>query len=887
MHGRDTELGTLQQALVSLRAEPRLLAFTVVAEAGLGKSRLLQAFSDTCVADAGAQVRFRGRALPGTQDQPFGLLRNMLASWCGWTDLDAPDSTRARFEQALLPHGGPPDGDDATVAPVHRLGYLIGLGYADSPHVLNLRGDPRQIRQRGLEAALRLIAQPHASGSPALLQIEDLHWADNESLDFLQHLLDTQTALPMLVLCSTRPALFERRPGWAAAAGPDGQQGRHRRLALAPLDRAASRGLADELLSPLATVPPALRELVAGGADGNPFHMEQLVGLLIDTGALRLIDGAWAVDGERLLATPWPTTLTGVLQARLAALPVAQRRALQQASVIGPDFSGQALQVLGGRGSLSLPASMTRAAARFGAADDPSGQTPEAREFSFRHQVLQQVAYNNLPTRSKRALHKRLALWFSGLVVTSGGHALGATADHFERAGEAFLAAEHHAQAADRAADRFAHDAALAHVQRALALLTALPAGPGPSALRWQLLERREYTFNLLARRAEQRAAIVALAAEADAVADDRRRAEAANRLSRLCCQVGDYAGQQAASRKALILSEQAGDTSLYLRALRELGDSHCKRGDWDAGQRVTQQCLELARAQGQLFAQAQCLNTLAQIALQRQDPVGRLHLNEQELVLRKQLDDRRSEAIAFANLGGGWLDLGELFLARRYNDEALRQLRAMGNRLVECGVLCTLSRLESWLGGSAQALNLAHEAVQAAKDAGSQTWEAYALGRVGDCQLALGQHAAAKQAYEGALAVEIEFKELHQFETIACLARLALVQGDFTTAMQQVQRVLDHEAATGMAHGAEFAVRVDLICHLVLASVDDPRATDWLERAHGQLQSTASRIDDPALRRGFLGNIPEHRAVTTAWAAAQDEAAAHAALEPPPSSAA
>jgi hypothetical protein len=118
IHGRGNELGTLQQALVSLQTKPRLLAFTVVAEAGLSKSRLLQAFSDACGANAGAQVRFRSRAVPGTQDQPFGLLRNMLASWCGWTHLDAPEATRARFEQTLLPHGGAPEGDDAAVAPV-------------------------------------------------------------------------------------------------------------------------------------------------------------------------------------------------------------------------------------------------------------------------------------------------------------------------------------------------------------------------------------------------------------------------------------------------------------------------------------------------------------------------------------------------------------------------------------------------------------------------------------------------------------------------------------------------------------------------------------------------------------------------------------------------
>ncbi len=126
-----------------------------------------------------------------------------------------------------------------------------------------------------------------------------------------------------------------------------------------------------------------------------------------------------------------------------------------------------------------------------------------------------------------------------------------------------------------------------------------------------------------------------------------------------------------------------------------------------------------------------------------------------------------------------------------------------------------------------------------------------------------------------------------HQHENTGGLARVALAQGKFIAALEHVHRVIDHEAATRGRHGAKNAVRVDVVCHLVLASVGDPRATDWSKRAHGQLQSTASRIDNPALRRGFLGNIPEHRAVTTAWAAAQDEGAAHAGLEPQPSSAA
>ncbi len=887
MQGRDAELSTLLQAWGSLRTQPRLLAVTVVAEAGVGKSRLLQAFHDTCLPPTRLTygICHRGRAVPATRGQPFSLLRDILADRCGWTASDTPEAARARFEQALLPCFNRPGGDGAAAAPLHRLGYLVGLGYGDSPPVLNMHGDSRQIRQRGLEAALQLFAQPGADDAPALLQIEDLHWADNESLDFLQQLLDTQPRLPMLLLCSTRAALFERRPGWAGATKPDSANGHsHLRLSLAPLDKEASRSLADALLRPLTPAPPALRELLATSAEGNPFHMEQLVGLLHDAGALRIHGSGWEVDADRLLGTPWPTTLTGVLQARLAALPAEQRRALQQASIIGPDFSGHALQALGGRADRSLPASLTREATSSRVMDDQPGDGSDRRVFSFRHQVLQEAAYNSMPSRSRRALHKRLALWLSGLMGASAGHALGATADHFERAGEASQAAEHHAQAAEHAAVRFAHEAALVHVQRALALLDTLPAQRAVAALRWRLLDRRELTFATLAQRAEQRNAINGLAAFADAMADDRLRAEAACRLANFCNHLGDHNGQRAASRTAVALAQKAGEPRIYLRGLRALSDAYCKLGDWDAGQRLSQQCLELAAAQGDVYAQAQCLNTLALIAAQRQDPVGRLQMHERELVLRRQLPDRRPEAVVLANLGGGWLDLGELFLARQYSEEALRLVRAMGNRQTESAVLCNLSNLERWLGDSAKALTLAEAALAAAADAGSPPWESFALTRVADSHLALGQWADADQAYARAQALAIQIKMPHEHETTAGRARVALAQGQTTTALQHVQGVIDHEAATGVRHGAKNAVRVDLVCHLVLASVGDPRAPDWLLRAHGQLQSIAARIGDPALRRGFLDNIPEHRAVAAAWAVARAEAALPAAPQRGPS---
>ena len=127
-----------------------------------------------------------------------------------------------------------------------------------------------------------------------------------------------------------------------------------------------SRLLASELLKKLPEVPAALRELVTGGAEGNPFYMEELVKMLIDQGAIETGE-IWKVNAERLLLTQVPPTLTGVLQARLDGLPPPERLTLQQASVIGPVFWDRALIALdtqGQRYAAGAGAPRARTAAR-------------------------------------------------------------------------------------------------------------------------------------------------------------------------------------------------------------------------------------------------------------------------------------------------------------------------------------------------------------------------------------------------------------------------------------------------------------------------------------------------------------------------------------------
>jgi hypothetical protein len=192
-----------------------------------------------------------------------------------------------------------------------------------------------------------------------------------------------------------------------------------------------SRLLVSELLKKLPEVPVALRELVTGGAEGNPFYMEELVRMLIDQGAIETGE-VWKVNAERLLLTKVPTTLTGVLQARLDGLPAPERLTLQQASVIGPVFWDRALIALDAKANDTLPALVRRELALPRA----HSNNDDLREYAFKHQILHQVTYATVLKRTRRDLHGKLARWLAAQTGLRANDFLDAAAKHFELAGD-------------------------------------------------------------------------------------------------------------------------------------------------------------------------------------------------------------------------------------------------------------------------------------------------------------------------------------------------------------------------------------------------------------------------------------------------------------------
>ena len=422
MVGREAELAKLTEAYETARDESSLMLVTVSADPGLGKTRLMVEFEYWIARNHAAAVRLHGRSQPYSNSVPYGLLRDLLAWHFEILDSDSQAMAQTKLAQGLAVQFRESGAEQAAL-----VGRLIGFDYSANANITGIEGDGRQIRDRAFRVMsqyLRLLNKD--KGAPVVLLLDDLHWADDGSLDFINHISIACKDVPILLLCLTRPALFERRPLWCS--GRDN----HKRVDLAPLSRRSSRDLTEALLARLGTAPAALRDLVTSSAEGNPYFVEELIGMMMDDGVIVAEGERWHVNAERLLQVRVPSTLAGVLQARLDALPPQELATLQHASVIGHVFWDEALQRMAPVGSDVLEGLMRRDLARGRDTSTFEG----TREYVFKHHLLHKVTYDSVLKRDKREQHRLTAEW---LVARSGERASeyhGLIADHFERAGD-------------------------------------------------------------------------------------------------------------------------------------------------------------------------------------------------------------------------------------------------------------------------------------------------------------------------------------------------------------------------------------------------------------------------------------------------------------------
>jgi class 3 adenylate cyclase/tetratricopeptide (TPR) repeat protein len=397
--GRERERALLEAALSRARAERQPQLVTLVGAPGVGKSRLIYELWRMVDADPELIAWRQGRSLPYGQGIAFWALSEIVKAQAGILETEGADETEEKLAgavRALVPV--------EDVAWVERsLRPLIGLAGAS---------DQGAEQQAMTAAAWRRFFEALAEQGPAVVVFEDLQWADDGLLDFIDGLVDHVSGVPLIVVCSARPELLERRPGWG------GGKREAMTLSLGPLsDADTSRLIAALLEQPL--IPADHQAVLLQRAGGNPLFAEEYVRML--------------VDGD-VASGDVPETLQGLVAARIDALPTDEKFVLQQAAVLGKVFWTDALRALADLDEWQLDEKLHALERKEFVRREHSSAVAGARQYVFVHVLVRDGAYGQMPRGVRAQAHRRVAEWIEALPADRAGDRAEMLTHHFVQA---------------------------------------------------------------------------------------------------------------------------------------------------------------------------------------------------------------------------------------------------------------------------------------------------------------------------------------------------------------------------------------------------------------------------------------------------------------------
>jgi class 3 adenylate cyclase len=511
--GRQQELLALQQALEQAGAGHGQVV-AVVGEAGLGKSRLAYEFVHSHYTQ-GWRV-LESASVSYGKATPYFPVIDLLKRYAHVDEHDDIRTIRAKVTGQVLTL------DPALQDTILALLSLLDALPEDSPF---LTFDPPQRRQHTLDALKRVFLR-ESQVQPVLVVFEDLHWIDSETQALLNSLVESLPTARLLLLVNYRP---EYQHSW-------GSKTYYTQLRLDPLPPVSADEFLQALLGDDASLEPLKRLLIAR-TEGNPFFLEESVRTLVETGVLVGERGAYRLV-QALPTVQVPATVQAVLAARIDRVPPEEKRLLQTAAVIGTEVSLPLLQTLA-----DLPeAGLQRGLAHLQAAEFlyETRLFPE-REYTFKHALTHEVAYNSLLQERRRVLHACIVEALEALAVERVTEQVERLAHHALRGEVWDKALAYCRQAGEKVMARSAYHEAVGYFEQALSALSHLPE---TRATREQAIDLRLSLRTALVPSGDLRRVLADLR-EAEALAaaldDPRRLGQVSVSLSLHCFLTGAY----------------------------------------------------------------------------------------------------------------------------------------------------------------------------------------------------------------------------------------------------------------------------------------------------------------------------------------------------------
>ena len=818
--GRTRELGVLMANFDEALSEPRSRAVIISGEAGIGKSRLRHEFIEQLSQrDDEVQV-WLGRADPMGGGSAFGLIEDALRRILGSNEALPAAYRRSKVETRVKRCL---QGENAERV-AEFLGELVGVRFPDERSV-QLRAARQDARLMGdqIRRACEDFVRAECEAGAVLLVLEDLQWGDLPTLRLVETLLRNLGELPLLVVACGRPEIRERFPGLCSSPAAT-------LLELGKLSRKSCEKLVHEVLGE--TVSPMVVARLVEQADGNAFFLEELIRV--------------AAEGQ---TETLPDSVLAMVEARLAALDIHQRRALRAASVFGREFAAAgARALLGGERTgedLGVVLDSLVAAELIAPNEDAPPAQADAARYVFRQDAVRDAAYAMLTEEDLVLGHQLAAAW---LERTGEADPL-TLAEHYERGGQPSRAVPWFRRAAEQAIEGDDLEAAIARAERAIACGAS---GEVLGALR--LLQAGALDWRGKSREAEP------LTVEAIGLLPARsapwhgavgENLEAAARL-------GNH--ERVVELAELLRSRHVPGqaTAAEVRALALAVHSLCRIGQTELADALL--ALVVAALPTLAVADPATTAVVARVRAVRVlisgDPAAGLELDQLSVNAFEAAGDLRQACLQRGNVGYGCLELGDYRGGEAVIRESLVLAERMGLERVSAAAKQNLCFALGRQGRTAEAWAMGREAVEALLAQGNRRLESATHVYLAQALATAGNLEAS--AEEARLAVQTAPSTPDAVLADAVLASVELGRGRADQARQSAEQAMAGLNTLGNIEEGEALVRL-VYAEALQATGAHDAACHAIRTARARLLYRASRIADASWRRCFLERVREN----------------------------
>ena len=779
MIGRQSELQKLAAAVETLSSQKTGKFVLIRGEAGIGKSRLI---AELKAEVEGLPVKIlAGQSLTYRRSVAYWIFQEVIRDFLGITS----GMSDAQIKQRLNDKVSTSLGVGNAVLTAY-LEYMLALELSDPTAAERLALlDPNQLRQQ-IFISVHLLLATEAEKQPLVIILDDLHWADDVSLELLRFMLDDVKQLPLLICGITRP--FDS--GLLLTIEDQAQQrleNDYIDIRLKSLETDQSELLLHNLLT-ISDFPASLRAQIIQRANGVPFYLEEILRMLIDDEVLFFENNQWVINPQADLSNLGvPENLQALILTRFDHLAPEFREILQVAAVIGREFDLRVVSVILKRSNTELQELVAQLVARAFVFQTTSESTTS---FSFRHVLTSDAIYSTLLRRERAKLHGLIGTAIEDLYPNRINENLYLLARHFSWSKNLEKALHYQLLAGQRAARDYLNEQAQTYFEQAVDNLTKVDHLPAQAIQAFTGLGD-----------------VLVFVGEYDAAREYFKKAEALVDISdavsvqtyiMLRRKIGTTFERQGNFDRALAYlgtaQQFAQETSLPLQIeraknLNDIGWIHFRKGNLELAETSLQTALELVRSTSQYAVIASIYNRLGGVYYQKDDLENAHHYVRRSLILREEIGDIGEVARSYNNLGllgwkrGDWdealenfsrsitlnqtlgdveatiflhmntglllTDKGDLMAAQQHLDESLAGAKEIGHSALEAQTYLHYSRY--WLASQEweKSLFYSNRALEIFDEIGSQESLVDLNASIGEAWLGLGDLDKARAACE------------------------------------------------------------------------------------------------------------------------------------------